>query len=329
MAARVAIAPSEHPILNDDDCKKFHKVLHPIYTSHIWEPDGRREPMSCQRFLPDRCSWTHNLADSSIIRVYDGLPSRRYTPNKNVLVDAALLCPETIITAGGELPNTTLPAAISGSGIQEIQLAQFLENLEVSFFTVNSANIKKWDRGGYSNDSIEIVSKIAAQEEVHLQNLATLLNAYQAPLIPPCNYSFPVTSTKKFFQLAHLIGSEGIGAIIGLSERLATTDPMLARLVSSILTFESRHDAFIRHVQGDVPKPGPFDTGINNTWAYNIALSFIAPGSCPVEVPVPVLPRLTMAQQPSASYTNGTDSAMLHEFTWDPTQIPFIVKKGI
>jgi hypothetical protein len=135
-----------------------------------------------------------------------------------------------------------------------------------------------------------------------------------------------VTSTKEFFQLAHLIGSAGIGAIVGLSERLATTDPMLARWVSSILTVESRHDAFFRHVQGDVPNPAPFDTGIYDIWAYNIALSFIAPGSCPVKVPAPVLPSLTVAQQPIA--TNGTDGAMLQEFTWDPTQMPFIVEKG-
>ncbi|KAF2181008.1 hypothetical protein K469DRAFT_692524 [Zopfia rhizophila CBS 207.26] len=165
----------------------------------------------------------------------------------SALVDAAPLCPKTINTAGGGLPNTTLPAAVSEGGIKEIQLAQFLENLEVSFFTAGSANITKWGTNGYSNDSIEIVSKIAA-----------------VPLIPPCNYSFPVASTKEFFQLAHLIGSAGIGATIGLSDRLATTDPMLTRLVSSILTVESRHDTFFRHVQGDVPNPAPFDTGIND-----------------------------------------------------------------
>jgi hypothetical protein len=79
-----------------------------------------------------------------------------------VLVGAAPLYPKTINVAGGGLPNSKLPIVVSESGIRDIQLAQFLENLEVSFFTAGSSNITKWGTSGYSNDSIEIVSKIAA-----------------------------------------------------------------------------------------------------------------------------------------------------------------------
>ncbi|KAH8704538.1 ferritin-like domain-containing protein [Phaeosphaeriaceae sp. PMI808] len=247
------------------------------------------------------------------------------------LVSAAPLCPETIDMAGGGLPNTTLPSAVSERGIREIQLAQFLENLEVEFFTAGFANITDWGTTGYSNNSAKIVGKIAAQEEVHRESLGALLNAYKAVTIPPCNYSFPVASTEDFFQLANLIGSAGIGVTIGLSERLALTDPMLARLVSSILTVESRHDAFFRYAQGEIPNLAPFDTGNNEIWAYNIALSFIVPGSCPVEVPVPVLPKLNVTQEEQAiamNSTNGTNDTMLQQFSWDPTQIPFVVKEG-
>jgi hypothetical protein len=80
----------------------------------------------------------------------------------DVYVGAAPPCPETIDIAGGGLPNGAFPTAISESGIKEIQLALFLENLEVSFFTGGSANITNWGIGGYSNDSIEIVRKVAA-----------------------------------------------------------------------------------------------------------------------------------------------------------------------
>jgi hypothetical protein len=64
--------------------------------------------------------------------------------------------------AGGGLPNTKLPSSVTQTGIREIQLAQFLENLEVDFFTKGSANITGWGTTGYSNDSAEIVGKIAA-----------------------------------------------------------------------------------------------------------------------------------------------------------------------
>jgi hypothetical protein len=78
----------------------------------------------------------------------------------DVLIAAAPLYSETVNIVGNGLPIGTLPTAISESGIKEIQLAQFLENLEVSFFTGGSANITKWGINGYSNNSIETVRKV-------------------------------------------------------------------------------------------------------------------------------------------------------------------------
>jgi hypothetical protein len=128
---------------------------------------------------------------------------------------------------------------------------------------------------------------------------------------------------------------------------------MLARSVSSILTVESRHDAFFRSAMGQSPNPTPFDTGISGLWAYNLALSYIVPGSCPVELPLPILPTLTVAQaivtpcaNATAPYTNtstpytNTSTPYINtptpyantptqlEFTWDPTQEPFIAESG-
>ena len=139
------------------------------------------------------------------------------------------------------------------------------------------------------------------------------------------------------FEVADLIGSVGISATIGLSQRLATSDPSVARLISSILSVESRHDAFFRDMREREPNPSPFDTSISAIWAYNIALSFIVPGSCPVQIPLPVLPGLTVGQATMNSATdapfahattraNGTRGDILKEFTWDPTQVPFVVQ---
>jgi hypothetical protein len=115
-----------------------------------------------------------------------------------------------------------------------------------------------------------------------------------------------VDSTKRFFELADVITSVGIGATIGLTERLAVTDPELVRTVSSVLTVESRHDAFFRSIRGEVPNPAPFDTGISDVWAYNLALSFVVPGSCPVDLPLPILPTLTVTQPGVAPFANAT-----------------------
>jgi hypothetical protein len=178
------------------------------------------------------------------------------------------------------------------------------------------------------------------------------LSTYGAVVIPPCQYSFPVASTDEFLALGDAITSVGISAIIGLADRVSGTDPSMIKTVSSILTVESRHDAFFRHVDGKVPNPAPFDTGISSIWAYNLALPFIVPGSCPVEIPIPILPTLSVSSLPATTpsanttgmppsgppYANTTTSpfgdanATLRpaqmEFTWDPTQTPFLVEKG-
>jgi hypothetical protein len=74
----------------------------------------------------------------------------------------------------------------------------------------------------------------------------------------------PVKSTEEFFEIANIITSVGTGATIGLAKGLAVTDPLLIPSVSSILTAKARHDAFFRHLEGKVPNPTPFNTGISD-----------------------------------------------------------------
>ena len=122
--------------------------------------------------------------------------------------------------------------------------------------------------------------------------------------------------------------------------------------VSSIVTVESRYDAFFRQLSGRVPAPAPFDTGISSIWAYNLALPFTVPGSCPVELPLPILPTLSASGLPANSsqpttaaglppgmpYANATTGSFAvanatakpaqMEFSWDPTQTPFVSEQG-
>src|SRR5205823_8581023 len=82
---------------------------------------------------------------------------------------------------------------------------------------------------------------------------------------------------------------------------------------------------------------------------YNLALQFVVPGSCPVEIPIPILPTLSVsslrAKASSAKTTgmlppyrnatinqfggaNATAMPSQMEFTWDSTQTPFLVEQG-
>lgn len=78
------------------------------------------------------------------------------------IVAAAPLCSETIDKAGGGPPNSVVPTAISAGAIKELQLAYFLENMEASFFNSGLTNLTEWGTSGFPNDTIEVITKIAA-----------------------------------------------------------------------------------------------------------------------------------------------------------------------
>jgi hypothetical protein len=85
-------------------------------------------------------------------------------------------CPDPESTAGGGPPNSPLPAEISINGAKDIQLTQFLENLEVSFFSAGSANLSMWGADSFSNSSMDTVNRIAAVS-AYPKSLAFLANS--------------------------------------------------------------------------------------------------------------------------------------------------------
>ena len=99
-----------------------------------------------------------------------------------------------------------------------------------------------------------------------------------------------------------------------MTQELARTDPLLVQAFSSILPVESRHDAFFRMEADKVPNPTPFETGIYKTWAHNVGLRYVIPGSCPMDIPVTILPTL---------YTNVSNSGDNIQLSWDPMQASF------
>ncbi|PQE03475.1 ferritin ribonucleotide reductase protein [Rutstroemia sp. NJR-2017a BBW] len=165
------------------------------------------------------------------------------------------------------------------------------------------------------------VLTLLQQEQVHQTTLQKILLAAGAPLIPECNYIFPSRNTSEFLSLGRFLSSVGVGAILTLAETVSTLDSNLVSGIASIATIEARHDAFFNMVNRQLPNPAPFDTPISSTWAYNLALEFIIPASCPVELPIPILPTLTTQATLQSNRTSM-------KFSWDPTQKPVIQEDG-
>jgi Ferritin-like domain len=140
-----------------------------------------------------------------------------------------------------------------------------------------------------------------------------------APVVPPCNYTFPATNFEEFLAVANLLTSTNFGSVIGVQEQLSGGDLALAASTTSILGVETRHDAFLRILHGDVPNPSPFDTGIPIGWAYNIGLQLTVPGSCPIEVPLPTYPQLSLDGANPWAFASDSYPETI-SFKWDRQQ---------
>ena len=199
------------------------------------------------------------------------------------LVTGTNLPPNIAHQAGGGLPNQPGTPQVSQNGLENFQLANFLENLESAFFQEGLMNYTRWGTGGQTNgvSNMAVVSRIAAQEEVHVASIVGLLKGGGAQDVAPCQYDFPITDETSFLALGNIITTVGIGALIGLADGVSGTDPGLEATVASIIPVESRHDAFFRLTASEVPNPTTFETKISGAWAFNLALDFVIPGSCP------------------------------------------------
>ena len=230
------------------------------------------------------------------------------------------LSQQTITDAGGAPPNVSPPDHISPTALSSFGAVNFLENLESAFFAAGLTNLTdEWYSHEYDR-AIEIVTKVQAQELVHVQTAKNILNHFNGKTFRPCEYTFPVTSAEEFFALSNVITSVGIGAVIHLAASLAITDPTLVTGPASILAVEARHDAFFRGAAkvSHIPNPAPFDTGISGIYALNLALPFVVEGSCPDGMPdFPIIPPLkqTSGSEPLTGSSGPID------FQFDPSQV--------
>ncbi|MCJ1339566.1 hypothetical protein MMC09_004856 [Bachmanniomyces sp. S44760] len=219
-----------------------------------------------------------------------------------------------INVAGGDIPTAGLPPTISPGAINDFMVANFLENLEAFFFASGAQNLSSW---GASAGDVGIVERVAAQEQVHVATIEALLTNFKAQVVTPCQYTFPSSVSKDtFLSLAQIITSVGIGAVIDVLSGISATDPALIPSVSSIVTVESRHDAYFRvEALGAVPNPTPFDTRISGIWALNLASPFVVPGSCAWQPEFPTFAPLTILSPLTKFTGSGGDLTLSVDVT--------------
>ena len=163
---------------------------------------------------------------------------------------------------------------------------------------------------------------LCQHEATHSATISAILEKAGYTPVPTCSYKFPYNSPTSFVDLANMITSVGIGAYLGGAE-LLTDDPVLEVASASILTVEARHDAYLRAGVGASPFPTSFDTALTAVFAYNLAQMFIV--ECPQQLPLPILPKLTLeSPTPPSNLQPPTPAGTLLKFTYDPST--FFVK---
>ena len=121
--------------------------------------------------------------------------------------------------AHGSLPNGPPPAPPTQDSITSLQLIAFNELFEVAFFTELLANITN-NVDGYCIDHadardfiIEALIAVQAQEELHELNANDALAHFNASVILPCEYNFPVSTFAEAVSLASTFTDVVLGTL--------------------------------------------------------------------------------------------------------------------
>ncbi|KAK9799957.1 putative Late sexual development protein [Seiridium cardinale] len=257
------------------------------------------------------------LAASYAIPSSDGFPA----PNDEQVL-------EIEADAGGLLSNEPPPPELSEDGIANFQLIAFNENFEVAFFSSLIENITNNVEGYQSvpgmrntDELLEILKSVKAQEELHVISAVDVLQHFNASLVPrPCDYTFPTTDLESALSLAVTFSSVVLGTLADAEKSFADNDDAggVVRQVASIIGQEGEQNGFYRFMLKRKPSEKPFLTTNTGAFAFSALQQFIV--SCPFDVsaiPIPIFPQLKVLTTPEAKDMTLSFSADLSGTSFD------------
>ncbi|EMD62771.1 hypothetical protein COCSADRAFT_172200 [Bipolaris sorokiniana ND90Pr] len=219
-----------------------------------------------------------------------GLRSETTFPASTQTSTSAGLYKPTGVLLGMDSNPRNGTISLSPLSIDALKLALFLKNLGVWVF--NESRIVE-----LSSLSASLVADIAV-----LDTLRTLLIQSGNMDVPSCKYDLLKNMTELSFLMVTL-KSIDLGVFMSMAE---AADRLVAILLSSIASVDAKYIALLgdhTHYNASVQS---FDTPATPAWAYNIALRYSQPGSCSVQLPLPILPKLTINNSTSAHVQPGT-----------------------
>lgn len=130
------------------------------------------------------------------------------------------------------------------------------------------------------------------QEQTQRKALRALSHQAGGSSVPPCKYIFPSNHTEMAAAMSIFKAAEG-GMLMSIAETMEPEDTPAAVLLSSMASVAARQNALLHSFVAPNLSLASFDTPMSDVWAYNLALTYVSPGSCKVEQRLPLLPTLS------------------------------------
>ncbi|EFW99578.1 rds1p-like stress response protein [Grosmannia clavigera kw1407] len=198
-------------------------------------------------------------------------------------------------------------AAAAALGLTDIDILQFaltLEWLETSFYQQGFAKFPQSDflSLGLTQQQFDDLVGVGASEATHVSLLQSAIAQNGVKPVEPCTYDFNFTDAKSMITTAAVLENIGVSAYLGGSPLISS--PSILSTAASILTFEARHQTFVRVATAAAAAPGAFDTALSPKQVFSLAAPFIQ--SCPtgsnlILTPFPSLAMATGAQAVAAA----------------------------
>ncbi|THV82851.1 hypothetical protein D6D29_04329 [Aureobasidium pullulans] len=208
--------------------------------------------------------------------------------------------------------------ALSQNDIIGLQLAGYLENLELSLYTGGCEGFTdvEWIAAGFPSTFQQDICAIAEQQN-QTSFIASSLESNGISAPQACSYNLSYDSPTSFVLLANQITSISLGFYLG---SLNDFSPALQTVAASILSVEARHDAIVRNGMGASPFPTNLDVPLSSVWAYSLAQKYIS--SCPRQLPIDLLPPLGFNGMSGSTPTETGQAlylAIVHANATDPS----------
>ena len=209
----------------------------------------------------------------------------------------------TDLAGVGPLPNVSSQPGYSNVTIQqEVQLSEFVRNIQVAVYQYGIDNIPKFGFAGYPRELIDYlqiwkavsaswaalgVERITSWKQCQFNIFAaeTVLDYVDKPTVPPCEYSIAVdilgtaiNSTDAYLTVAEEITLVALGQNLYLDQVAASVDPSLATSAGAAATVEARRDAYFKAIAGANPTPQLYGTVIPPAFVYWQTLYYTQPG---------------------------------------------------